>query len=101
MGESATTAVATLDTAAVNEESRKETAEGVANSSNRLCSRDGNPCYCHRLEYEFFSVLSALFVCAVSLFSLSFSAPPPLSLIKQRYSSPCFFVREAVIICFS
>ena len=55
------------------DESRKETAEGVARSSNRFCSQDGSPCCYeyHRLEYHLLS--SLLFFCFISLFA----CPPP------------------------
>ena len=50
-GGGSTAAAVTLDTVA--DESRKKMADGVTRSPARFCSRDGNICYCGRLEYDF------------------------------------------------
>ena len=60
-----TAAVLTLDTAV---ESRKEMiADGVARSPDSPWSRDGNPSYYHRLEYD---ILFSYFLLAFGVVSL-------------------------------
>ena len=51
-------------------------------------SRDGHPCYYHRLECDFLSPLFSLPSCLVSL--SCFLSPPPAVLMRGA-SSPSYF----------
>ena len=63
-GGGSTAVAVTRDTVA--DESRKKMADGVARSSSRLCSRDGNILLLwRRVEYDFLACL--LFLCLDSL----------------------------------
>ena len=78
MGEGPTPAILTLD-AAINE-SGKDTVESVVRFPNRFSTRDGCPCYSHRLENDFFSppfrLPSCFFFLSISL--IYFPSPPSL-----------------------
>ena len=87
-----TAAVLTLDTAV---ESRKEMiADGVARSPDSPWSRDGNPSYYHRLEYDFLFRILACFWSCFSLCALVFL--PRAVLAPVSSSSSCYLARAAV-----
>lgn len=68
MGGNVTVAVLAFFTAV--DESTKGMVKGVVRSPNRLSSRDGDPSYYHRLEYDIF-LLPCLFIAASFNFCLS------------------------------
>ena len=85
----------TLDTVA--DESRKKTADGVARSPSRLCSRDGKGCcYGDVLSTIFMLVFVSCFLLFVFLFFLFFF----LCCIPVCLSSSCPFVCAAAV-CYS
>ena len=96
-GGGSTAAAVTLDTVA--DESRKKTADGVARSPSRLCSRDGKICcYGDALSTIFLLAFVPCFLLFVFRFrSLSFLI---FFLDPACLSSSCPFVCAAAI-CYS
>ena len=99
MGGGATAAVLTLVTAI--DESRKETAKGVAGFPNRFSGSDGHPYFYHCLEYDVLSpppCLSFNFVACCFVSPFVFFPLPAVNTTMPVSSSPSSgFVRAAAI----
>ena len=88
-----TTAIPTVGT--VIDESRQETAKGVARLPNRFSSSDRHPCYYHRLEYDI--IVLSIFLLVFFLVSPFGSFPLPAVLRPVPSSPSCCFVCTAAI----